>query len=96
VNAAEILEYTTFTDKNEKECYHKDIIKTSPHGRLYIIEYGDWTNDEKGPDAEYGYGFYLNPIKKEKWIGATHLYNINTSEIIGNAYENPELLNDEA
>lgn len=82
-----LRQYTGLKDKNGKETYHKDIIKDSTLGELWLVEWSD----------EYAC-FELqriteNTIKVEgilETISACRIVDLGV--IIGNIYENPELL----
>ena len=70
----ELMQYVGCKDKNNKEIYEGDIVKTKEHIGQIIYSKGMFFIDVKGD-------FYL-PI-----------YNVSESmEVIGNIYENPDLL----
>ena len=70
----ELMQYVGCKDKNNKEIYEGDIVKTKEHIGQIIYSKGVFFIDVKGD-------FYL-PI-----------YNVSEfMEVIGNIYENPELL----
>ena len=70
----ELMQYVGCKDKNNKEIYEGDIVKTKEHIGQIIYSKGMFFIDVKGD-------FYL-PI-----------YNVSEfMEVIGNIYENPELL----
>lgn len=78
---AEVMQYTGLKDKNGKEIYEGDIVK-----------FGHWTTqveffDKLFYDGGCGVhsGFYFN-----EELGFHN--NLDESEVIGNIYENPELL----
>ncbi len=83
----EVQQYTGLKDKNNKEIYEGDILKIivpdySDKGfreELDIVEYSNMAINEE--DNQVCMGFYINRD-----------YNGNT-EVVGNIYENPELLN---
>ena len=82
-----IMQYTGLKDKNNKEIYEGDIIEggyENPLGegfvsKKYVIEY----DNEKG-------GF-MGRLQKHSPYGDTWIQFI-IGEVIGNIYENPELL----
>jgi len=74
----EIMQYTGLKDKNGKEIYEGDILKLQPEEGM-IVEVVN------RPELN-GYGV----IDKEGWQG--QLSNKSNHEIIGNIYENPDLL----
>lgn len=76
----ELMQYTDLKDKNGIEIYEKDILK-SPKGILWIVSQhksGTWVVSKLPTPATECFSLEdLNPI----WM-----------EIIGNIYDNPELL----
>lgn len=81
VEGAILLQYTGLKDKNDKEIYEGDIIqftvnKFSGNGIEKIVKKGDVYYTEDMTLSVYG------------WI----LARVNSREVIGNIYENPELL----
>ena len=77
-----LMQYTGLKDKNGQEIYEGDIVKikipkTMPNGYLNLNE-------------------YIDDIKEVKWesiIGVGfNLINVSRYEVIGNIYENPELI----
>ena len=101
------MQYTGLKDKNEKEIYEGDIIWTyvkckskdkrrktimEPYNSKEVVSWGIWQDDE------YGYGIhtwllgndYLSMYKKYRnphWKAIEEKF-----EVIGNIYENPELI----
>lgn len=75
-----LMQFTGLLDKNDKEAYHKDIVRDED-GNTYLVEWDD-------KDAE----FYLKLI--HGITGFSHLTAslVKEREVIGNIYENPELL----
>lgn len=76
----ELMQYTGLKDKNGKEIYHKDFIRSARTGLLYHVE---WDNESAAWEAlcvdrekDYSIGPYL-------WCN---------NEIEGNSLESPELL----
>lgn len=76
-----IMQYTGLKDKNGKEIYEKDVYNDKIHG-LRIIEYNE------------SQACYVSLLLRDKELGnPIHFDNRSEIEIIGNIYENPELLN---
>jgi len=85
------MQFTGIKDKNGKEIYEGDIIR-SFNGRIWIVKHGYWEYQELRQVTEQ-YGWYL---------GGDGYFGENTvpmtpsegtlNEVIGNIYENPELL----
>jgi len=89
INKPEIMQYTGLKDKNGKEIYEGDIVE-SGNGRIWTVQFGEFFYTEP-KQLVRGYGFYIQPVEEElKREGNGFLYK--GVEIIGNIYENPELL----
>jgi hypothetical protein len=79
------VQYTGLKDKNGKEDYTGNIWEVEYEGkkiRYYRINYLDWD----------GYKFYFEPINHN--VSPIHCEVYAKGIIIGNIYENPELLKD--
>lgn len=76
----ELMEYTGLKDKNNKEIYDGDIFHIGGKKILYVVEWIDC-------------GLKGRQIKNKSWIGLD--YWKDDIEVIGNIYENPELMEDE-
>lgn len=83
----ELMQYTGLKDKNGKEIYEGDILGNYPTKRkdkvrwsnIQIVEFSlECTSDGEYGGSNYGYQFPFDDISEY--------------EIIGNIYENPELL----
>jgi len=84
-----LLEYTGLTDKKGKEIYEGDIIGYPNENVKSIVKFGEYKYNPDYETHENGVGFYLSFIKEDRIEGLT-IDNYN--KIIGNIYENPELL----
>jgi len=72
-----LMQYTGLKDKKGKEIYEGDIVKIKHRDYLGIIKWRDC-------------GFYIDEGKKQK---KNYILNITSvDEVIGNIYENKELL----
>ena len=99
----ELMQYTGLQDRNGREIFEGDIIKSIWHGvngrdigNTYVVRLGE----HKYYDGECGYvglGFYAEQISGEDYYeGNLGLLDIPHDidclcEVIGNIYENPEL-----
>ena len=76
-NDIEFMQYTGLKDKNNKEIYDGDIFHIGSKKILYVVEWIDC-------------GLKGRQIKNISWIGLD--YWKDDIEVIGNIYENPELM----
>lgn len=79
-NDIEFMQYTGLKDKNNKEIYEGDIFHIGSKKIMYVVEWIDC-------------GLKGRQIKNKSWIGLD--YWKDDIEVIGNIYENPELMEDE-
>jgi len=77
-----LMQYTGLKDKNGKEIYEGDIIKN-------IDGYVHWGKYE---DGEYVYNVYTWVLNKYGTVLSEMVLTYKNVEVIGNIYENPELL----
>ena len=107
VDLLEVMQYTGLKDKNGKEIYEGDILKwIYPAGySLAEVRFGDFDNGEEYEDNERGIGWYVKEESRFTFKNSEQKnikvrvygfkgYPLNTykHEVIGNIYENPELL----
>lgn len=77
-----IMQYTGLTDKNGKEIYEGDIVKD-----LAVLPEDEERDYISVVEFKWG-SFLIYDKEKEKYNTVAH----STLEVIGNIYENPELL----
>ncbi len=86
-NSYEIMQYTGLKDENDKEIYEGDIVK-----------YRDESNEcQVGVVKDYGYmKIYIEAIGgDDEGNQDIELHQDYMYEVIGNIYENPELINND-
>lgn len=80
-SAYEFMQYTGCIDKNGKEIYEGDIVRDTTTDSVWAVtwnaEAAGWT-DQQDNDNNYSYGLYKSLE--------------HCMEVIGNIYENPDLL----
>jgi uncharacterized phage protein (TIGR01671 family) len=89
-----IIQSTGLFDKNGVEIFAGDIVK-SFLDEPAIVKFGKYMAGGDDYYAQDAYGFYVQRILKGKEIKDDTETLVN-HEIIGNIYENPELLNNQA
>lgn len=80
-NNIELMQYTGLKDMREKEIYEGDIVKLRANHGIGVIKYSD----------EWG-AFVVEYIKPRPLVVLGMNYYKEDIEVIGNIYENPELL----
>ena len=97
----DIMQYTGLKDKNDKDIYEGDIVNI--HGcNPCIVTFGSYKRKQfmNGDHPHKNYGFYLKGIPsyndrtRSYWNDqeGSILTDLEWLEIIGNIYENPELM----
>ena len=88
----ELMQYTGLKDKNGKEIYEGDIIRfyfDADNGYSDTSEDGDFTEMIDTVGFSKGAFMFVNNVVNASALARSHNKH---SEIIGNIYENPELL----
>ena len=91
----ELMQSTGLKDKNGKEVFEGDVVSRNS-GMPSVVKFGKWIYEE-----DFGYkikniGFYLDSsYGDDEFFQAMDYEDIRKNyEVIGNIYENPELLED--
>lgn len=92
-----VVQYTGYKDKNGKEIYDRDLFQYPKDGKEYFEDEDEpvemyWEPEKAGWDLRWAI-CKENVCPNDDFMGC-YEYNkeIPTLEIIGNAFENPELL----
>lgn len=84
-----LMQYTGLKDKNGKEIYEGDIVKYKRINGKEIIAEIEW----RGEDGCYYYFNHKEPVDSDVSNKESTFFIATTiTEIIGNIYENPELI----
>ncbi|MEG6531633.1 YopX family protein [Lacticaseibacillus paracasei] len=88
---AHLMEYTGLHDKNGREIYENDILKvTSEDGESYVATV-KWFGDEGYPAFDLA-GIPSAWCYEANALATIFESGVETCEVIGNIFENPELL----
>ena len=100
VDPKTVCQFTGLHDKNEEEIYEEDVIRNHNQGFLhesnqrFVIEWNEG-KEERGVSGELWLsekpGFKFKKLHK----GITTIFCQETLEVIGNKFDNPELLNND-
>lgn len=89
---ADLMQFTGLLDKKGKEIYEGDLIKIDGHGRIKPIIQVKWIAEKACFGFEASWVDEKNDNQLELYMYHNFKEEIMTIEIIGNIYENPELL----
>ena len=88
-----LMQSTGLKDKNDQEIFEGDIVKRDCMKRPEVVRFGEWINvDSLGYKEQY-IGFYFESEHEgQEWLHSVEPQFNHLYKIIGNIYENPELL----
>ena len=87
VDPETVGQYTGLKDKNGKEIYEGDVHEYD--GRHFAVKFGYYTDDDTHVEMYYGWYLDSNSLEEQGSLGVDSEKYVN---IVGNVYENPELL----
>ena len=88
-----LMQSTGLKDKNGKEIFEGDIVHRDGIKRPEVVRFGEWIDvDSLGYKEQY-IGFYFESEHEgQEWLHSVEPQFNHLYKIIGNIYENPELL----
>ena len=92
----ELMKSTGLFDRNGQEIFEGDIVKRDGVKRPEIVRFGEWTDvDSLGYKEQY-IGFYFESEHEgQEWLHSVQPQFNHLYKVIGNIYENQELLEGE-
>ncbi len=90
-----LMKSTGLKDKDGQEIFEGDIVKRDGVKRPEIVRFGEWIDvDSLGYKEQY-IGFYFESEHEgQEWLHSVQPQFNHLYKVIGNIYENPELLED--
>jgi uncharacterized phage protein (TIGR01671 family) len=85
-----LMQWVGLKDKKKKDVYEGDIVYAEANGVRYIVKFGEYVSEHAENDNDTEWGFYVERIhgKSTESISEANLW----LEVIGNIFENPELI----
>lgn len=95
-NDLELMQSTGLKDKDGQEIFEGDIVKRDGVKRPEVVRFGEWTDvDSLGYKEQY-IGFYFESEHEgQEWLHSVEPQFNHLYKVIGNIYENPQLLEEE-
>jgi hypothetical protein len=95
-NDLELMQSTGLKDKDGQEIFEGDIVKRDGVKRPEVVRFGEWTDvDSLGYKEQY-LGFYFESEHEgQEWLHSVEPQFNHLYKVIGNIYENQELLEGE-
>lgn len=88
-----LMQSTGLKDKNGVEIFEGDVV-TRNGGFPSVVKFGSWVYEEDFGAKARNVGFYIDSsYTDEEWLQSIDYEDISKNyEIVGNIYENPELM----
>lgn len=92
-NEVALMQSTGLKDKNGVEIFEGDVV-TRNGGFPSVVKFGSWVYEEDFGAKARNVGFYIDSsYTDEEWLQSIDYEDISKNyEIVGNIYENPELM----
>lgn len=87
-----LMQFTGLLDKNGVEIYEGDIVFLYRKNEPYVISFGTHETCEGDYYSSTAHGFYFKSVAEGASIKECSMPFSDPIEVIGNIYQNPELL----